>query len=383
MAKVRTLSFEVGPYRPPSEAFSLLIRVTRNCSWNRCHFCHLYKSNRFEYRPVADIKQDIDTARRIRDEIKEMAESDGPGDNGLRQAAARVLRQPPNHSYYNLALWLYAGGSTAFLQDSNALIMRTGELIEVIKYLKAAFPSLNRVTSYGRSDTADKKTPEELKELHRAGLSRLHLGLETGYDPLLKLIDKGTSARKHISAGRKVVAAGISLCEYVILGLGGREMGREHATETARVLNEISPDFIRVRTLTLTEGMPLYQAAQDGTFTRATDEEIVEEEKQLLENLNCPANFSSDHITNLLGEVEGKLPRDRAKMLAVISRFQALSAAERLNFRVGRRAGIYTHLDDLSQPGKREAVAQIIHRISDAAGQVDENVIYAMMTRFI
>jgi radical SAM superfamily enzyme YgiQ (UPF0313 family) len=383
MEKAKTLSFEIGPYRPPSEAFSLLIRATRNCPWNRCHFCHLYKPNRFEYRPVADVKRDIDTARLIHDEIKEMARHWGPGSNGIGEAAARVLSQPPNEAYYNVALWLYAGGSTTFLHDSNTLIMRTGELVEVIKYLKETFPGINRVTSYGRSDTADKKTPQELNELHQAGLSRLHIGLETGYDPLLKYIDKGVTAAKHISGGRKVVAAGISLCEYVILGLGGKEMWREHATETARVLNEINPDFIRVRTLTLTESMPLYDAVQDGTFTRATDEEILEEEKRLLENLNCPANFVSDHITNLLGEVEGKLPRDRGKMLAVIERFQALSPEERLHFRVGRRAGIYTCLDDLSQSGKRETVAQIIHRISDGTGRIDENIFYAMMTRFI
>ena len=383
MEELKTLSFEVGPYRPPSEAFSLLIRVTRNCSWNRCHFCHLYKPNKFEYRPVADIKRDIDTARLIRDEITEMARHWGLGSNGITEAAGRVLSQPPNEAYYNVAGWLYAGGTTAFLQDSNTLIMRTGELVEVIKYLKETFPGINRVTSYGRSDTADKKTPQELNELHRAGLSRLHIGLETGYDPLLKFIDKGVTAAKQISGGRKVVDAGISLCEYVILGLGGKEMWREHATETARVLNEINPDFIRVRTLTLTESMPLYAAAESGTFTRATDEEIIEEEKRLLENLNCTANFVSDHITNLLGEVEGKFPRDKGKMLAVIDRYQALSPEERLNFRVGRRAGIYTCLDDLSQSGKHETVAQIIGRISDGTGQIDENVFYAMMTRFI
>jgi len=282
-----------------------------------------------------------------------------------------------------VAGWLYAGGTTAFLQDSNTLIMRTSELVEVIKYLKETFPGINRVTSYGRSDTADKKTPQELNELRQAGLSRLHIGLETGYDPLLKFIDKGVTAAKQISGGRKVVNAGISLCEYVILGLGGKEMWREHASETARVLNEINPDFIRVRTLTLTESMPLYAAAQDGTFSRATDEEIIDEEKRLLENLNCTANFVSDHITNLLGEVEGKFPRDKGKMLTVIHRYQSLSPEERLNFRVGRRAGIYTCLDDLSQSGKRETVTHIIDRISDDTGRIDENVFYAMMTRFI
>ena len=382
MAKLKALSFEIGPYRPPSEAFSLLIRVVRNCPWNRCSFCNLYKLDKFEYRSVEEIKQDIDNARLIRDEIMAMA-GDGADENRLHHAIAGIFREPPNEAYRSVALWLYAGGTTAFLQDSNALIMRTSELVEVIKYLKESFPSLNRITSYARSDTADRKTLAELTKLHQAGLSRIHIGLETGYDPLLKYIDKGASAARHISAGQKVVAAGISLCEYVILGLGGKDMLRQHAIETVRVLNEISPDFVRLRTLTLVEGMPLYQAAQDGTFTRATDEEILEEERQLLENLNCPTNFVSDHITNLLGEIEGKLPGDKKKMLAVIDRYFALSQEERTNYRVGRRAGIYTSLDDLSQTAKHQAVAQIVSRLSDPSGNVDENLLYSMMTRFI
>jgi radical SAM superfamily enzyme YgiQ (UPF0313 family) len=377
MVKSDTLSFEIGPFRPPSEAFSLLIRATRNCPWNRCAFCNLYKAAKFEYRPVEEIKRDIDSARRIKDEIT----SAGP--DGLHHALASVYQQPPNEAYRHVALWLYAGGSTAFLQDSNALIMRTPELVEVLKYLKSAFPSISRITSYGRSETADKKSLAELSEIHQAGLTRLHIGLETGYDPLLKYIDKGASAARHISAGKKVVASGISLSEYVILGLGGREMGRQHAIETARVLNEISPDFIRARTLTLVEGMPLYRAAQEGTFVRATDEEILEEERLLLENLNCPANFASDHIINLLGEIEGNLPGDKAKMLGVIDRYFALSEEERTNFRVGRRAGIYNSLDDLSRPAKRQTVEKIVSRLAGTGGKVAEEIIYDMMKRFI
>lgn len=380
MATSDTLSFEIGPYRPPSEAFSLLIRATRNCPWNRCCFCNLYKADRFESRPVGEIKRDIDNARKIKGEIIAMA---GPGPDGLHHVLAGICRQPPNEAYHHLALWLYAGSSTAFLQDSNALIMRTSELVEVIKHLKAVFPSINRITSYGRSDTADKKSLSELIELHQAGLSRLHIGLESGYDPLLKYINKGVNATRHISAGKKVVASGVSLSEYVILGLGGRDMRQAHAIETARVLNEISPEYIRVRTLTLVEGMPLYQAAQDGTFIRATDEEILEEERLLLENLNCPANFISDHITNLLGEIDGKLPDSKAKLLAVIDCYFALSEEERTNFRVGRRAGVYTSLDDLKHPAKHQAAAQVVSRISETSGKVEEEAIYTMIKGFI
>ena len=378
-----TNSFEVGPYRPPSEAYSLLIRATRNCPWNRCKFCCMYKGQKFEYRSVEEIKQDITAVKMIQDKIKEISWKSGYGTNRLKEAAAMVFNSSPDEAFRHVALWLYAGGETAFLQDSNSVIMRTKELVEVIRFLKETLPSIKRITSYGRSDTAARKKPEELTELHQAGLSRVHIGLETGYDPLLEYMDKGATAAKHITGGRNVVESGISLCEYVVLGLGGKEMWREHATQTARVLNEIDPDFIRVRTLTLNNGMPLYDEVENSNFIRATDEEILEEEKLLIEHLDCHSNYVSDHITNLLQELEGKLPEDKEKMLASIDRFQALSPEERVNFRVGRRTGIYTELDDLYDGHKHEAVEQIIHRLSQGGNQIDEKLIYTLMERFI
>jgi len=375
--------FEVGPYRPPSEAYSLLLRVTRNCPWNRCKFCCMYKGNKFEYRSVADIKQDIIAAKNIESKIKELSWKGGYGNSGITEVAARVFNNPPNEAYRNVALWLYANGETAFLQDSNSLIMRTNELVEVIRFLKETLPSIKRITSYARSHTAARKSVEELTELYQAGLSRLHIGLESGYDPLLEYVDKGATAATHIAGGRNIVASGISLCEYVLLGLGGKEMWREHATQTARVLNEIDPDFIRVRTLTLNDTIPLYEEVAKGNFIRATDEQILEEEKVLIEHLDCHSNYVSDHITNLFQEIEGKLPGDKEKMLAVIDRYQALPPEEKLNFRVGRRTGIYTQLDDLQDWRKREVVDRITQRLARGNDQIDEEVIYALMERFI
>jgi len=233
-------SFELGPIRPPSEAYSLLIRVTRNCPWNRCKFCHTYKGEKFQLRSVEEVKQDIKAAKVIQDEIKELSWKFGYGGR-VKEVASMILNNPQNQAYYNVALWLYASGESAFLQDANSLIMRTNELAEVIRFLKQTLPSINRVTSYARSKTAAKKKLEELIELHEAGLSRLHIGLESGYDPLLQYMDKGVTATEHIEGGRKVIASGISLCEYAVLGLGGRRMWREHATQTARVLSELPP----------------------------------------------------------------------------------------------------------------------------------------------
>jgi histone acetyltransferase (RNA polymerase elongator complex component) len=370
---------ELGPIRPPSEASSLLLRVTRNCPWNRCKFCHIYKGKRFELRPVEDIKQDILTVKVIQDRLKEAAAKAG----GMEAAAAAMLNSPFSETHFNVALWLYHGGTSAFLQDANTLIMPTKDLVEVIKFLKKTLPSITRITSYGRSKTAAQKKLEELKALREAGLDRLHIGLESGYDPILEYMDKGVTAAEHIIGGKKIVKAGISLSEYVLLGLGGKKLWREHATETARVLNEIhGADFIRARTLTIKEGMPLFDEVKEGKFVRATDEEIVAEEKLLIENLNCKSYFISDHITNLLQEIEGQLPEDKDKMLAVIDRFQALSAEERQNFRLGRRMGIYASLGDLANAGKHGLVEQALVKVAKE-GKVDEEVMYSLMARFI
>ena len=375
-------SFELGPIRPPSEAYSLLIRVTRNCPWNRCKFCHTYKGEKFQLRSVAAIKQDIKTALAIQDKIKELSWQSGYGSN-VKEVAGIILNNPPNQAYYNVALWLYAGGESAFLQDANSLIMRTNELAEIIRFLKQTLPSINRVTSYARSKTAARKKIEELRELHKAGLSRLHIGLESGYDPLLQYMDKGITAAEHIIGGRKVVESGISLCEYVVLGLGGKKMWREHAAQTARVLNEINPDFIRVRTLTVHNRMSLYSELHNGTFIRATDEEVLEEEKLLIEHLDCHSTYVSDHITNLPQEVEGKLPQAKERMLAIINRFQALSPTERTNFIVGRRVGIYVQLDDLNDRHKQRLVEQVVHKLSEGSNQIDDKTIYTLMEGFI
>jgi biotin synthase-like enzyme len=377
-----TDSFELGPIRPPSEAYSLLLRATKNCSWNRCKFCHIYKGEKFELRSVEEIKQDILAAKAIQDKLKEISWKAGYGGR-VEAVAATILNNPPNEAYFNVALWLYYGGTSAFLQDANTLIMRTPELVEVIKFLKQTLPSITRVTSYGRSKTAAKKKLEELIQLREAGLTRLHIGLESGYDPLLEYMDKGVTAAEHIKGGRNIVKSGISLCEYVVLGLGGEKMWREHALETARVLNQIDPDFIRVRTLTIKPGMPLYDEAKNGNFIRATDEKIIEEEKLFIEHLDCHSYFVSDHITNLLQEVEGQLPQDKEKMLAIIARFQSLSPEERHNFRVGRRVVIYNQLDDLDSSHKHELVEHAIQRLSGDGNQVDDEIIYALMERFI
>ncbi|MBE0431024.1 MAG: radical SAM protein [Dehalococcoidia bacterium] len=368
-------TFELGPIRPPSEAHSLLIRATRNCPWNRCLFCPIYKGARFSLRSVADIREDIEAARAISDGIKEVAWRAGYGDR-LREVAATLCNQPQyGPCVSHVAMWLATGGRSAFLQDSNTLIMRTPDLVEVIAFLRGMLPGLDRVTTYARSHTAARKSIAELKELRAAGLDRVHIGLETGHDPLLAYMHKGCTARHHIEGGRKIKEAGISLCEYVMPGLGGRKMSQDHAQETARVLNEINPDYIRLRSLHVAPPMALWSELQDGEFELQTDDEVVREIATFIDNLRVTSHLKSDHALNLLMEVQGKMPDDKDKCLDVISRYLSLPDDERVNFRVGRRIGLYTRLADLGDVNKRDRVDQAVKSLRARGGDVDEKIL--------
>jgi len=380
------LHFEQGPIRPPSEAYSLLLRMTRNCPWNRCEFCHTYKGQKFSVRSVEEVKRDIDSVQEIVSEVKALSWQRGFGGE-ITPSLVNLILQHPQHypdGFRSVVLWLYTGEKNVFLQDGNNLVLKTDDLMEILRYLKETFPSIERITSYARAKTVSKKTVEELQDLYRAGLSRIHIGLETGYDPLLQYMKKGVTAQEHIDAGRKVKESGISLSEYVILGLGGRRMWREHAIETAKVLNQIDPDFIRVRTLKVLKMMPLYEKIEKGEFTLLTDDEVVGEERLLIENLEgINSTFVSDHILNLLEEVEGKFPQEKGKMLARIDRYLALSSEEKANFRLGRRAGVYRSVDDLSNPALKGQVEDAIRRIDLEQPGGLEKVLSELMESFI
>jgi radical SAM superfamily enzyme YgiQ (UPF0313 family) len=375
-------TFELGPIRPPSEAYSLLIRATRNCPWNRCQFCPVYKGSKFELRPVDQIMRDMEAVLSISEGIKEVAWKAGYGDK-VREVAAMLCNQPQyGPCVCHVASWLGTRGKTAFLQDSNTLIMRTPELIQVITFLRKTFPSLNRVTTYGRSHTAARKSIAELKELKDAGLDRIHIGLETGYDPLLAYMEKGCTAENHIQGGKKAKEAGISLCEYVMPGLGGRKLSQEHARETAKVLNEIDPDHIRLRSLQVSPAMPLWTRLQGGDFELQTEDEVAKEIGVFIENLQVTSYLKSDHILNLLMEVEGKMPEEKEKCLNIINEYLSLPGEERLNFKVGRRAGVYNSLGDLSDNLKHDKVEQAIRHLG-AQGNDIEAEMFRLKNSFI
>ena len=379
-------SFEQGPIRPPSEARSLLIRVTRNCPWNKCAFCHSYRDTPFALRTVEDIKKDIGNAGHIASEIRALSWKLGEGG----RITESVVNQIWNHGeqyhdgFKSVGSWLCDGGESVFLQDADSLIVKTDHLVEILNFVKETFPFVKRVTSYCRSKTAARKSVKELKRLCDAGLSRIHIGMESGFDPLLAFIRKGTTAADHIEGGKRIVTAGISLFEYVIPGLGGTRWSKEHAEETARVINQINPDFVRLRSLHVVRGTDLDGMMQKGEFTPLGDEDVVREIRMFIECLDgIETTLVSDHILNLFEELEGKLPENKEKLLAVIDRYFKLSSQERIIFRIGRRRGIYRKLDDLSDRHTYTRLNQMVDEYEAKEPDQLEKDLFRLMHHYI
>ena len=350
--------FEQGPIRPPNEAYSLLVRVTRNCPYNHCTFCPVYKDAPFSLRTVEEVKADIASMARIAEQLGPHIGSDQASMGPLAHLAYSCPEA------MQVARFLATGGRTAFLQDANSLIMRADHLEEVLQTLRQAFPSLERVTTYARAHTVTKRSVEQLSRLRAAGLNRIHIGLESGSDEVLALVKKGVTAERHIVAGCRVKEAGIELSEYVMPGLGGRRYSAAHARETARVLRAIDPQFIRLRTVAIAPGSALDVQVEQGEFEPLGDIEIVAELRDLLAGLtDMSSTIVSDHILNLLEQIDGKLPDDLPRLLALVDSFLALDEHDRDLFLVGRRLGIMRKLDDLDDGDARNRAEKAIQRL--------------------
>jgi hypothetical protein len=383
----KQMSFEQGPIRPPNEARSLLLLLTRNCPWNQCLFCPVYKKRKFSLRTVEEIKLDIQTARDIADDIKAFSVSLGYGGSINDQVVNLVFGDSSySDSYRSVALWLYYGTGACFLQDADNLMMKTKDIVEVIKFLREKFPEITRITTYSRSRTVILKSVESLKQICEAGLNRVHIGMESGYDPVLKFMKKGVRADQHVEAGKRLIEAGMELSEYVMPGLGGQTLWREHAVETARVLNQINPHFIRLRSLRVPSRVPLYEKLKDDDFVMQTDDMAAEEIKLFIESLDgITSVVTSDHMMNLLEEVSGKLPEDKGKMLEVIKKYQELSDIDRLIYRVGRRGGTYRSTDDLKRdPATYNKIKGLIEDVEKKQGhQGVDNFIRELVDRYV
>jgi radical SAM superfamily enzyme YgiQ (UPF0313 family) len=215
------------------------------------------------------------------------------------------------------------------------------------------------------------------------GLNRIHIGLESGSDEVLKQVKKGVDKKTHITAGQKVKNAGIELSEYVMPGLGGKALSRVHALETADALNKINPDFIRIRTLAIPSHVALHEEYAAGRFEKLTDAETAEELLLFLETLDgITSTIKSDHILNLFEEVEGRYPDDKARMIGVVRQFLALDPHRRLLYQVGRRLGLLSRLSDLNTSHLVNRVDEICRQNGITPMNADD-VIADLMKRFI
>ena len=375
--------FEQGPIRPPSEANSLLIRVTRNCPWNRCRFCPVYKGRRFSLRPLSHVLEDIDRVHRYVTAIRQVvAGNGGLSPDDVRRVGESIV--PSDEGAFHAALHWQAGGmQSIFIQDANSLVIKPDDLKAVLSKLRTCFPWVARITSYARSHTVARIADADLQAFAAAGLNRIHIGLETGSDEVLARMQKGITKAGHIKAGRKIKQAGMELSEYVMPGLGGRDLSRAHALETADCLNQIDPDFIRLRTLAIPNHTELYEDFAAGRFEKLTDREMAEEILLFLESLDgITSTVKSDHILNLFQEVDGRLPDDKDAMTSVIRAFLDLTPEDQVIYQVGRRLGLFARLADMTSPDRRARAEQACQLYGITPENVDRTI-DELMKRFI
>ena len=367
--------FEICSIRPPTENSSLTFRLTRNCYWNRCAFCPVYKLGaKYSRRTLDEVLADIEHAR-VMDEYLQSEEyynasgymrtaglasrireaqnlppdepEDQP-DERTRELASRderILwflqwfkdRPTIEDSLTHLMSWRAGGGDTCFLGDADNLVLKPDFMCTVLAKVKKSFPDISRFTIYGRLRTAaHMRTVDELRAFHDGGLDRVHYGLESGSDRVLELVTKGVTSSEQKEGGIKTREAGLSCSVYVMPGLGGVTLSEDHARGTADVINAIRPDFVRLRTLEIFPGTPLEEKRRDGSFVELSEEAVVREIRALIAGITAETEITSDSAVNLLSTY-GRLPRDRERMLASMDRYLALTPLEKIRYSLQER----------------------------------------------
>ena len=265
------IRYEGQLYRPPSEANSLILQATIGCSYNECSFCAMYRDKRFRVRPIGELKDEIAWAR----------DAMGPD---VRKV---------------------------FLADGDALVAKASFLHELLDELGAAFPNLQRTSVYASPQSIQVRSVEEMSSLREAGLTQYYLGIESGHDQVLADLVKGVDAEEMIAVGRKANDAGVRLSTMILLGAGGRALSREHALESARVVNAIQPRFVSTLVMTPVENTPLGEQDERGEVDHLTPIELAAELREFVAALELEGSiFRSNHASNYLA-VGGSLPKDK------------------------------------------------------------------------
>lgn len=269
-----TVRYKGKVYRPPSEAYSLIIQVTYGCSHNRCAFCDMYDDKHFAMRPMEEIREDFEQARRV-----------------------------------------YRRVERVFLADGDALMRKTDDLVQILGLIYGLFPECQRVTCYASPTSLQIKSEEELRLLWEKGLKMVYMGLESGCDAVLERMDKGHTAAQIIAAGQKARRSGLQLSVTAISGLGSRELWREHAVETAQAFNAMNPEYIGLLTLMVEPGTPLEKWVREGSFYVLKPVEVMQEMELFLQHIDSPGSvFRMNHASNYL-TLKGTLNQDRERLL--------------------------------------------------------------------
>ena len=340
-----SVPFEMGPIRPVDEADSLLIRTTRGCPWNRCTFCTLYRDMKFSLRSVTDIKKDILAAK----------------------------------AYFNGHPF-----ETCFLQDGDSFVMNTRDLVEVLQALKSAFPSLKRISSYGRAQTMVKKSPAAMQEIFDAGLNKLYCGMESGSARVLEKVKKGITPEAIIKSAHMARQAGMDTTQFIILGLGGKQLSDIHAIETAKVLNEVNPDDIRVLTIGVKQGSDLDRQMAKGDFVLPSESEIIAEQRLLVSGLDgITSHYANHHSVDLLMEIRGQLPGDKDRLISILDRFLSMSPDDQINFILGRRLGYYRYLSDMQNDLQSQFVEKQAQKIRQTDPHSFEDIFHNLRCQVI
>ncbi|MBQ3437556.1 MAG: B12-binding domain-containing radical SAM protein [Fusobacterium sp.] len=286
-------------YRPPSEAYSLIIQITLGCSHNRCTFCSMYKDKKFIIKQVEETKKEIDAFRAI---------------------------------YKNRNV------EKIFLADGDALVVPTKILAEILDYIKLVFPECKRVSVYGTAIAIHQKSIEDLKLLYEKGLTLVYLGVESGDDEALKFIKKGVSSEKIVELSKKIMSTGIDLSITLIAGLMGKfQDNKNHAINSAKIIQEISPKYASILNLRLYEGTELYKLMQEGKYDYLEGVEVLKEMKLTLASMNKESFtkkviFRANHASNYLN-LKGNLPEDIPRMIAEIDNAIENEAIDVNNYR--------------------------------------------------
>lgn len=374
---------ESGPIRPPSESRSLLLRLVRNCPWNRCRFCPVYKNERFSIRPLNEIIDEISSIREAIDRVV-------PDFNSSAEEAAvkpgwfREWMMHPGISedFRRIVAWMASDRKSVFFQDADPLMRKSRDIFEILETIQKIVPAAREISSYARSSTIDRISDSDLNRMKLLGLTRLYIGFESGSDEVLALMQKGVTARIHIDAATRATNAGLALSTCYMPGLGGVSLTQPHAVESARTLSLMKPHIIRLRTLAVVPGTPLHEDYRNGLFQPLTHREILNELAMFLENLKLSSGrLESDHVLNIL-DLHGTLPGDIPFMLGEINKIRILSEMDQNIYFIGKRLNIFRSTDDI-QDRSRWQYAQVLWSEIHESGAGLEQVLSEITSSFL